>query len=179
MNKRKNYFIDKGFQSRFIVKFCLVAAAAGAMALLGVYALAGRATTVSFVDSRVVVKTAADYLFPLLVQTFLVSTVVVGFATLVTTLFMSHRIAGPAYRFKKVLGSLREGDFSVACKIRSKDSLKDVAAAFEEMITSVRKKLDRIDRDLTELEGKVAAGDLEAIKTTVVELDRSLRNFKF
>ena len=92
MEQRKNYFIDKAFQMNFIQRFCLLVVVTGAFIMAVLYALAGRATTVSFVNLRVVVQNTADFIFPLLVQTFIVSTIIVGLATIVVTLFLSHRI---------------------------------------------------------------------------------------
>lgn len=179
MYKRRNYFIDKKFQTDFILKFCILVVAAGAFIMVVLYALAGRAATVSFMNSRVIVQTTADFLFPLLIQTFVLSTIIVGLATIVVTLFASHRIAGPIYRFKKVLGSLGEGDFSLDCKIRLKDALQDVALAFNGMIANVRKDFDLIDKDLKSLKGKLEAGDLKEIKKSVSEVDKALHHFKF
>ena len=179
MEKRKHYFIDKDFQTRFIVKFCLFVAVTGGVIILALYALTGKATTVSFVNSRVVVQTATDFLFPLLIQTFVVSMIVVGLATVIATLFISHRIAGPVYRFKKVLSSLGEGDFSLGCKIRPTDSMQDVAMAFSTMLVNVRKTFDYVDKDLAKLKEKVAAGNMPEIKKSVSELDKALHRFKF
>ena len=179
MYKRKNYFIGKKFQTNFILKFCMLVIATGGFITMVLYTLARKATMVSFVNSRVVVQSTADFLIPLLIQTFVASTIIVGIATIVITLFVSHRIAGPLYRFKKVLGSLGEGNFSLACKIRVKDSLQDVALAFNDMIINVRKNFDLIDKDLKNLKGKLDAGDIKEIKKSVSEVDKALHNFKF
>ena len=179
MNKRRNYFIDKKFQSNFILRFCFLVVATGLALMAILYAIAGKANTVSFVNSRVIVQNTANFLFPLLIQTFVVSTIVVGLAAIVATLFVSHRIAGPLYRFKKVLASLGEGDFSLSCKIRRKDALQDVAAAFNDMITSARQNFDLIDKDLKNLKGKLEAGDIKEIKKSVSEIDKALHHFKF
>ena len=179
MYKRRNYFIDKKFQTKFILKFCLLVIATGAFIMMVLYAFAGKATTVSFVNSRVVAQGAADFLVPLLLQTFVVSTIIVGMATIIIALFASHRIAGPLYRFKKILGSLGEGDFLISCKIRLKDSPQDVALAFSEMIAKVRKNLNLIDGDLKNLKEKLEGEDLKEIKKSVSEVDKALHHFKF
>ena len=179
MEQRKNYFIDKKFQTDFILRFCVLVVTTGVFFMALLYVLAGKATTVSFVNLRVIVQTTADFIFPLLVQTLIVSTVIVGLATIVITLFVSHRIAGPSYRFKKILNALGEGDFSLDCKVRPKDSLKDVAAALNGMISQVRSKLGLLDKDLVGLKEKVEAGDLKEIRKSITEVDKALHNFKF
>ena len=179
MEKRKNYFIDKTFQTHFILRFCLLAVVTGVFVLALLYVLAGKATTVSFVNLRVVVQNTADFLLPILVQTLIATTIIVGLATILVTLFVSHRIAGPAYRFKKVLGLLEEGDFSLSCKTRPNDSLKDVALALNAMIGQTQKKLGLLEKSLTDLEGKLESGDLREVKRSVSELDKALHSFKF
>lgn len=179
MNKRRNYFIDKKFQLNFILKFCLLVAVTGAVIMVILYALAKKASTVSFVNSRVVVQSTADFLFPVLIQTFIVSTIIVSLATIVITLFVSHHIAGPLYRFKKILSSLGEGDFSLNCRIRRNDSLQDVASAFNNMLTEVRKSFNLIDNNLKGLKGKLEGADLKELKKSVSEIDNALHHFKF
>ncbi len=179
MNKRRNYFIDKKFQTNFIVKFCMLVVVTGALIMVILYALTGTTNTVSFVNSRVVVQSTADFLFPLLVQTFLVSTIVVGLAAIFVTLIASHRIAGPMYRFKKVLSSLAEGDFSVSCKIRSKDALQDMVTAFNDMIARLRESFKLVDKDIKNLKAKLETGDLKEIKQSISEIDKALHHFKF
>ena len=179
MEKRKNYFIEKKFQTDFILRFCWVVAGTCVFTIAVLYVLTGKTTTVSFVNLRVVVQSTADYLFPLLIQTFIASTIIVSLAAICMALFVSHRIAGPSYRFKQVLSALGEGDFSLRVNLRSKDSLKDVAFAFNDMIAGVREKLGLIDGNLKTLKEKLEAGDLKECKKSALAVDKTLHNFKF
>ena len=183
MNKRRNYFIDKKFQSNFIVKFCFLVAATGALIMAALYILAKNATTVSFVNSRVVVQSTADFLFPVLIQTFIVATVFISLATIVFTLFLSHRIAGPAFRFKKILNTLAEGDFCGECRIRKNDSLQDVAASINNVIVNMRNSLKEIETGIVSLketaENMPNQDSANSLKRSVSELEKALRHFKF
>ena len=186
--RRRNYMIDKKFQTNFILKFCLLVTGAGFFSLIVLYSLSNKATTVSFLNSRVVVQSTADFIFPLLIQTLIVATVLVSVATMYFTLFVSHRIAGPAYRFKKTLSALSDGNFSGDCKLRQKDSLQDVAKAINDMMGSVRKDLNTINGSIAKLNSKLgdaqkkkALGDSEIkeLMKEALELDKALHHFKF
>lgn len=183
MNKRRNYFIDKKFQSNFIVKFCILVAVTGLLVMGIIYALAKNATTVSFINSRVVVQSTADFLFPVLIQTFIVTTVLISLATIFFTLFLSHKIAGPAFRFKKVLKALAEGNFRGECRIRKNDSLQDVASSINDMMEDMRSVLKQTDARISAL--KDAAKDLpdqvgrDKLKQYVAELEKTFHHFKF
>lgn len=138
LNKRKNYFIEKSFQSKFIFKFCALVFLGGALTIGILYFVGMRSTTVSIVNSRVVVRSTADFLLPVLIQTVLIVMVFVSLATILVTLFISHKIAGPLYHLKKAIQLLSEGDFSNGFVIRSTDQLQDLALSFNNMIARVR-----------------------------------------
>jgi methyl-accepting chemotaxis protein len=184
--RRRNYIIDRKFQSGFILRFCLLVVAAGLFILAVLYLISGSATSVSYVNSRIVVQSTADYLLPLLIQTFAIAVIIVGVATVFLTVLISHRIAGPAYRFKQVLSSLGKRDFSGQCRIRRKDYLQDVAFAMNDMMASVRKALAAVDGSLARLKSTMesatngAGGEgLKALKKELAELENILRGFKF
>lgn len=153
--KRRIYFIEKDFQAKFILKFCILVAISGLLTIGMLYLLARQSTTVSFVNSRVVVRTTADFILPVLIQTVAIVTIIVGLATIVVTLFVSHKIAGPLYRFKKVLELLGQGDFSSGFKIRRLDQLQDIADAFDNMISRVREELKALKDNFQILKEKL------------------------
>ena len=146
--KRHIYFIEKSFQARFIMKFCGLVVFGGLLTIGLLYLWAMKTTTVSIVNSRVVTATTANYMLPLLIQTFIIVTVVVAIATILVTLFVSHKIAGPLYRFKRVLEAMGEGDFLNQVKIRKGDQLQDLAKIFDEMIAKNRVKIKTLKADL-------------------------------
>jgi len=153
--KRRIYFIEKEFQARFILKFCLLVIVGGLLTVGILYLLAMRATTVSIVDSRVVVQNTANFILPVLIQTVIIVMVIVGLEVIAVTLFVSHKIAGPLYRFKKAIQALTEGDFSSEFKIRRLDQLQDLADAFNGMINKVRAELKALKYNFGSLKEKL------------------------
>jgi len=154
-NKRRNYFINKEFQTNFIIKFCLLLTLAGLLTIGIVYLLALASTTVSIWHSRVLVRSTAYFLLPLLIQTVAIVLVAVGLATIWVTLLVSHKIAGPLYRFKKIAQSLGEGDFSSEFKIRQSDQLQDLADEFNIMIKKVREEVGMLKNSFNILKEKL------------------------
>lgn len=152
--RRRILFIDKKFQSRFIINFCSLVAAGGLITVAILYLFTMNTSTVSIVNSRVVVKTTADFLLPLLVQTVAVVMILIGLATAAVTLLVSHRIAGPLYRLKKVLNALGDGDFSEGFRIRKKDQLQGVAEVFNTMIVKLRLRLRTIEKNVRDIKDR-------------------------
>lgn len=180
--KRRIYFIEKSFQAKFILRFCSLVALAGLLTIVMVYFLAMRSTTVSIVNSRVLVKTTADFMLPILIQTIIVVVVIASLATIVVTLLASHKIAGPLYRFKRSFEDLSNGDFSKDVKIRRFDQLQDVADAFNNMILKVRAGIKGIKEDVAALDQKIkeipeseAANQAKRISD---ELNKKISRFK-
>lgn len=141
INRRKTYFIEKSFQARFITKFCMIVIAGGLLTIGILYFLSMRSTTVVIVNSEVVVKATADFLLPILIQTVIVVMILVSIATIIVTLFVSHKIAGPLYRLKKAMHDLAEGDFSTEINLRKLDQLKDIAQEFNNMAKKLKERL--------------------------------------
>lgn len=153
--KRRTYFIEKGFQAKFILKFCVLVAIGGLLTIGILYFMAAQSTTVTIVNSRVVVRTTADFLLPVFIQTVLIVTIIVSLATIVVTLLVSHKIAGPLYRFKKAMQGLGEGDFSSDFHIRRPDQLQDLANEFNNMISKIRQQLNTIRENFISLKTKL------------------------
>ncbi|MFC1699841.1 hypothetical protein ACFL1I_07820 [Candidatus Omnitrophota bacterium] len=141
LDRRRNYFIERSFQARFIIKFCLLVIAGGALTAGILYYVSLHSTTVTIVNSEVVVKTTADFLLPVLIQTVLIVLILVSLATILVTLFVSHKIAGPLYRLKKAMHGLGEGDFSTEINLREFDQLKGLAGEFNQMARKLKKKV--------------------------------------
>jgi nitrogen fixation/metabolism regulation signal transduction histidine kinase len=162
--RRKNVYIDKDFQTRFILKFCALVAIGSGLTIVVLYLLSQQSTSVSFVQARVKVMTTADFILPLMVQTVLVVLGFVGFGTIAVTLFVSHKIAGPLFRFKQTFKDLAAGNFSNQVRLRKDDQLVEVAGDFNHMITVVRAQLIDTKKALAALKT-----DMEAIGEFNVE----------
>lgn len=188
-NQRKNIYIDKDFQNRFILKFCAIVAAGVGVTILALYFLSRHATSVAFVDARVKVMTTADFLLPLMVQTLIIVMAFVSAGTVVVTLFVSHKIAGPLYRFKQTFHELTAGDLTRPVSLRNGDQLLDVAGDFNRMIMVLRAQLAEAKKILGALKediGAIGENNVDearrqrflAIQNKVRELERSLEFFK-
>lgn len=66
----------------------------------------------------------------------LVFVVVVAFVAVQST----HRTAGPAYRIKKHLQRLAEGDLTTRIRLRQRDNLQDLAAAFNQTVQVLQER---------------------------------------
>ena len=138
--KRKNCFINKPFQTNFIIKFCLIIALGSMITILLVYYLAQNSTTVAIINGKVAVHTTAEYLLPLMFQTVLIELFLISIATVYLTLLISHKIAGPLYRLNVCLNALGEGNF-LSMHLRTSDQLQEISATYNKAIKELNNKI--------------------------------------
>lgn len=55
-----------------------------------------------------------------------------------TSIFVTHKIAGPVYRFRKVLSEVSAGNLEISIKLRKRDDLKDLAEDLNNVINELR-----------------------------------------
>ena len=88
------------------------------------------------------------------------------------TIFLSHKIAGPLYRFETVLYQIALGDLSVRCQLRKFDEAKSVAQAFNRTLDSLDYKISQLKRIVRENE-KDSARLLARVKEELSEFKTS------
>ena len=88
---------------------------------------------------------------PTLIITNLVTLGMIVLATIGVTLFVSHRIAGPMYRFEQDIKKIAKGDLCIRINLRQKDQFSEMAKAFNEMASSIHEKVSQIDQKIDTL----------------------------
>lgn len=73
------------------------------------------------------------------------------------SVLISHRIAGPLYRFRKIFRAVGDGDLSSHRPLRKHDYLGTEFDAINEMIISLRAKIKGIENPYTEARALVVA----------------------
>jgi len=147
-HRRRQYFIKKDFQFRFIIKFCLLILI-GVVISTGLLLLLSQDTlTSSFSQSRLVIKNTALAILPAVMYTNLITLGLIILATIVVMLFISHKIAGPLFRFEKELREVGEGDLTKDIILRKKDQITDMADSLNKMSARLREKILAIQTEV-------------------------------
>ncbi len=165
--KRRIVYIHKPFQRSFILKSCAIALAAMLLASLLLYSLSKDTMTATYRYHHLSLNETADAILPALVVTNIMVLLVFVVATIFLTLYVSHKIGGPLYRFGKSLESIGGGNLNLYMKLRPQDQLKDFADQMNQMTENLNKKIRRIREEVTELTNKTKAtgvADEEIVK---------------
>lgn len=162
-NRRRNYFIKKKFQIGFIYRFiALIFLEAILIAGLLMYVSKGTLTTAYFGTHLQIEKTPIFFLRSFIIIT-LVAGIAIGLAGLVIFIYLSHRIAGPLYRFEKTLGDISKGDVSFRVNLRDTDQLKSLQKPLNNLLSSLDERIKEAKKDIDDGAGLATDSRLKEI----------------
>ena len=156
--KRRQYFIKKDFQIRFMVKFILILLLGIALSTALLLWFSHDTLTSVYSDSGLEITSTAAAIMPSIIFSNLITLAIICLFTVVVLLFISHKIAGPLFRFEKDLQRVADGDLTVMIQLRKKDQLTDIAFSLNRMIQSMFSKVAYIDTELERIQ-KMAEHD--------------------
>lgn len=169
-NRRKQYFINRKFQSDFIIKFCILVIAGSFISGVIIYFMSKSTVTTVFENSRLTIKSTADFILPAVLLSSCAVIVLIGLAAVWVTVFTSHRIAGPLYRIEKDTEEVAGGNLNKKFDLRNTDELKLLAQSFNKMTDNLRSGIASIKEAIAKLERKAPLDlkqELENLKQAV------------
>lgn len=152
---RRTIYIYKKYQRNFIIKFCLIALGAMTAASLSLYYFSRNTLTATYGHHHLALRSTAEAILPALITTNLFVLICVLVATVVVTLYVSHKIGGPLYRLGKSLESFGEGNLKLRICLRREDQIKDLAGQFNKMAENLDGKIRQVKDAVTELGQKI------------------------
>jgi methyl-accepting chemotaxis protein len=151
LSKRKQRFINKEFQTRFILKFCLILIVGGGISIGLTLFNTQETLTSSFSNSKLVIQNTSLAIMPSVIYTTVISTLVIGLIVIMATLLASHKIAGPMFRFEQDIDRISTGDLKSRIDIRTGDQFQAIAVSLNKMIDSLNNKVADIKQDANAL----------------------------
>lgn len=183
--KRRNYFIDKQFQSKFVLKFCGVVIVSSLVIGVIIFFMSRGSTTVAIENTHVIVKKTADFILPVVIDTLLLTAMFSALAVAIISLLVSHKISGPLFRLKREIDEVKNGDLGRNFNIRSDDQMQALALSLNEMAISLRGKYVRLKDKYQDLSGyleknnfSVSEDGRESLKRKLKDIEDSLNSFK-
>ena len=162
---RRKYFINRKFQIEFSLRFLLIIAAASIAVMLLFFYNSRGTMSVGYTGTEVkLLQTGAYFLPSLIVST----AVIVVFSCLtgaIALILLSHRFAGPLFRFQATLDELSAGNLTRRFNLRSKDQFKELADRINALSAVMDGKMGDIKIMATEISGIIA--DLRSVSASV------------
>jgi hypothetical protein len=182
----RNYLLDRRFQLRWVMRVVVTVSIIVAVMGYFLYRTVGEAT-----DQIVMQKLGDPDLTEEAQNAFLkqaehdktmtIARLVIGLVTLVVllglmTIVATHKIAGPAYKMRKLFASIDGGQLQLWGKLRKADELQEAFVEFDNMLRRIREH--RRD-DIEKLESILQAmADGKANEETVAELNRIITVYR-
>ena len=161
-----------------MIKFALLVVIATAVSGAIVYMMARSTVTTSFENSRLVIKSTADFILPSVLLSSAIVIVSLGFATIVIALFASHRIAGPMYRLEKDLKEVSAGNLLLKFGLRKGDEMKPLAEALNVMLGGFKSDIAGVKRLSSDIEAALKANNVESARSKLRDLKKIIERFR-
>lgn len=85
------------------------------------------------------------------------------------SIFITHKVAGPVYRFRKVLAEVADGNLDISIQLRKRDDLHDLAEDMNKVIGELRDFVQTLQEDhetisacIEELEEKISSNQISS-----------------
>ncbi len=150
--KRRIMLVEKPFQLRFVLKMTGLAVLGTGLTAGLLFVLADREFGRVFFSAHYQARSAWEVLLPAVLTSAFAGMLLVAALAAVLTLYDSHRIGGPLYRFRANLMAVGRGDLTLVTRLREGDELQSLTGAMNDMTQSLRAKVEAIRDAASELE---------------------------
>ncbi|MEE4364566.1 MAG: methyl-accepting chemotaxis protein [Desulfotignum sp.] len=170
--KRRNYFIKKEFQGRYIFHY-FVLAALGSILFIGIFSFFSANTlSITYDNYHLQLGVTPGILFKKILSTQWVFIVLGGIIVVFVTLMLTHRLAGPFFRFERTLDAMLSKDLSDKLFLRKKDQGKTLAKKlnnFNHMLGNNLTDMQRYNEKIA-----VYSRTLQHVLETSPDMDKTL-----
>lgn len=185
--RRRNYFIKKKFQIDFSIKFLIIIVIEAVLAIgLFLYISKGTLTT-GYLGSELKIAGTSDFFLPMLLFSNLIIVGATGIIGIAALIFLSHRLAGPLYRFEKTLADLSKGNLAQRFKLREKDqfmelqnSINELANVMDMNVGAIKSGIAGILKLVSEMQAAAASNPSvkEDMVSRFMEISKKLQELK-
>ena len=191
--RRRNYFIKKDLQGKYIFSFFIFVILGSILFTAILSFLSADTLTIVYDNYNVKIGQTPLMLLKEILSAHLIFIVTGGLLVVVLSMFLTHRFAGPLFRFEKSVEDMISGNFAFQIWLRNKDEGKELAEKINRlimMLSATLKDLKQMNADmestlsdtsriLDETDcGKEAPGNLKKAQGLNKQMNEILDRFK-
>ncbi len=172
--------IRSDFTTGFQIKFILAIALGALLTTLAIYYYLDQGLGTNYFDALATLATVDAALTSSLVITFCLQLFLVFILTIGLTLFVSHKIAGPVFRYEASLEKILEGDLRIDVRTRDGDQLKsmiDGMNCWQDSLRTIYSQANQLERELLSQLSRAdtqSAHETSELKAAVDKMSRVL-----
>ncbi len=182
----RNYLIDKNFQLGWVLRVTLVTAV-----IVGIMGYFLYGTLAESTELMVMQAMAQEGMSPAAQEAFIKQAGSDKTRTLLTlgggllglvlllglmTIVATHKIAGPAYKIRRLLSSIDGDHLQLWAKLRKGDELHEVFQEFDDMVQRLREARHQDVKELESIRAELLAGKVSP--ETMERLDKLLESYR-
>ncbi len=183
--RRRNYFINREYQGRTIFHYFLLVIAGSILFSLVFSLVSSNTISIVYDNYHLKLGTTPDILLGRIFSAQWFFIVVCGAAVILITLFLTHRVAGPFYRFEKSVDAMIRKDISGNIHLRKKDEGKGVAERlnrFNQILAGHLTAVESLGSEIRDMASADSAPDpavLEQIREKSEQITSLVNEFTF
>jgi len=167
--KRRNFFIKKGLQGKYVFSYFIFVMIGVIFFTLIFSMLSMNTLSIVYDDYDLKIGTTPLILLgKILASQWIFMVVFAMLFVVIISILLTHRIAGPMYRFEQAFNEMINGNIGYRIKLRKKDEGKELAEKinrFNDMLSEKLKATNRLADEMDRsLEAFSGAGKLEEIE---------------
>jgi methyl-accepting chemotaxis protein len=186
--KRRNYFIKKGFQARFIARFVAVSFIGGILAVASFNFLAYEEIDAHLFSMRIPAVNPWNILIKEAAYANGLTFALIVFVYFLTTKGVHAKIARSLHRIRADIHRLIRGDLGTRIRLREDeefqelaDDLNLMAGELQRRFSDIKEQFERIDEAMRELRGRPEGDEKilrEKILPQIAAVEQRLSEFK-
>lgn len=150
--KRRNIFIKKDFQGKLILSAFLFFCGGSLLFMVLLAVFSADTLTISYADHDLQFGQTPLMLIKQMLTANWLLLAIGGTLLVIGSMVISHRIAGPLYRFEKVLDGMNSGRLDESIKLRNKDEGKELAKKINQFNSMLSQSIRSINHSSAALE---------------------------
>lgn len=162
--KRRNIFIKKDFQGKLILGYFLFVAGGCLFFIFLLGLFSADSLTISYINNDLRLGNTPSMLFKNVLTAHWIFLVAGSIFLVITAMFITHRIAGPLFRFEKALDNMLKRRLDDTICLRSKDEGKELANkinSFNKDLSLSLKHVQAHSEAISDLIGQARAKSLD------------------
>jgi len=172
--KRRIVLIDHRFQLRMTAAFIALQFLLTAVFAAGLYLFVDSELHADLASAHASYQSLSQMLLPIVAVLAVFSITLSVVLSTVFVILMSHKIAGPMYRFRTVLESLANRRFEAFTRIRPDDQLGEFAISLDKALGTVKTDIHGMQLSLWRLRERHLKGDKDAVEEEIALIESVL-----
>jgi methyl-accepting chemotaxis protein len=154
--KRRNYFVKRELQGKYIFSFFILVITGSVIFTIIFSLLSADTLTIVYNNYNLQIGKTPSVLLREILSANWIFIVAGGLTVVVLAMFVTHRFAGPMFRFEKSIDEMTKGNLNFLIHLRTKDEGKELAEKINQLILMLSSNIREMRHLSGEMDGKLA-----------------------